>query len=288
MLLISSFCFSILLPISLGYLTIESGHFVYNKEKVFLSGVNTPWVHYARDFGSGAYKSSKQQFEKWLTEVSAAGGNAVRVWVHIDGQWSPKFDAQGFATGEDVKSLIEELGEFLDLAERLNIFVIPCLWNGAVKPQQMLHLYADEAKLDSYLEKVLKPLVTGLKNKKSLGAWEIVNEVEGSVKQNISDPNPCFDTKKLLNSGADWAKSDLTMKQALNFINRHIDAIKTADPKALVTSGSWNERSNLDVCSNCFNYYTDECLKAAGGKPKGVLGIEYGVCKNFYSHKVLL
>jgi hypothetical protein len=47
------------------------------------------------------------------------------------------------------------LGDYLGFAEELNIFVIFCLWNGAVKPQQMLHLYADEAKLDSYLEKVL-------------------------------------------------------------------------------------------------------------------------------------
>jgi mannan endo-1,4-beta-mannosidase len=264
----------VLIPIAFGFLSVENNNLVFNNHTVFLSGANNAWVHYGRDFGSGAYNSSRVQFGKWLTEVSIAGGNAVRVWVHIDGQWSPKFDAQGFATGEDVKSLIEELGEYLDFAEELNIFVIFCLWNGAVKPQQMLHLYADEAKLNSYLEKVLKPLVTGLKNKKSLGAWEIVNEVEGSVKQNISDLNPCFDTKKLLYSGANWAKSDLTMKQALNFINKHIDAIKTADPKVLVTSGSWNERSNLDVCNYCFNYYKDECLEAAGGKPKGVLGID--------------
>jgi mannan endo-1,4-beta-mannosidase len=269
-----SIIFLALIPIAFGFLAVENDNLVFNNHRVFLSGADNPWVHYGRDFGSGAYNSSRVQFEKWLTEMSAAGGNAVRVWVHIDGQWSPKFDAQGFATGEDVTSLIEELGEYLDFAEELNIFVIFCLWNGAVKPQQMLHLYADEAKLDSYLEKVLKPLVTGLKNKKSLGAWEIINEVGGSVKQNISDPNPCFDTKKLLYSGANWAKSDLTMKQALNFINKHVDAIKTADPKALVTSGSWNERSNLDVCNYCFNYYKDECLKAAGGKPKGVLGID--------------
>jgi len=213
--------------------------------------------------------------------MSAAGGNAVRVWVHIDGQWSPKFDAQGFATGEDVNSLVAELGEYLDFAEKMNIFVIFCLWNGAVKPQQMLHLYADEAKLDRYLEKVLKPMVSGLKNKKALAAWEIVNEVAGSVLQNISDPNPCFDTKKLLNSGADWAGSHLTMKHALNFINKHVDAIKTADPKVLVTSGAWSERSNIDVCSYCFNYYKDECLVAGGGKPKGHLDFYQVLLQNF-------
>jgi mannan endo-1,4-beta-mannosidase len=59
-----------------------------------------------------------------LSSISNAGGNALRVWVHIDGQWSPKFNAQGFATGADTQFLINELGDFLDMAEKNNIFVI--------------------------------------------------------------------------------------------------------------------------------------------------------------------
>ena len=31
-----------------GFLSIEKGIFVYNKEKVFLSGTNIAWVHYNR------------------------------------------------------------------------------------------------------------------------------------------------------------------------------------------------------------------------------------------------
>ncbi len=107
-----------------GFLFIENGHFVYNKERVFLSGVNIAWDHYARDFGSGAYNGVKADFEKYLSSISNAGGNALRVWVHIDGQWSPKFNAQGFATGADTQFLINELGDFLDMAEKNNIFVI--------------------------------------------------------------------------------------------------------------------------------------------------------------------
>jgi mannan endo-1,4-beta-mannosidase len=260
-----------LLSIAYGFLEIKGEHFVWGNEKIFLSGVNTPWVHYARDFGSGAYKSSKPTFDKWLAEVAAAGGNAVRVWVHIDGQWSPKFNAQGLATGEDTKSLIDELSEFLTFAEKHSIFVILCLWNGAVKPTHMLHLYSDPAKLEHYIAKVLKPMVAGLKHHKSLAAWEIVNEVEGSVKPGIKDANKCFDTENLVGSGANWANTGLTMKEALRFINLHADAIKETDPKALVTSGAWSERSNTDDCVHCHNYYKNECLHGAGGKPKGVL-----------------
>jgi nicotinamidase-related amidase len=226
--------------------------------------------------GSGAYEKSKGQFEKWFERIASHGGNAVRVWVLVDGQNAPKFDSEGFATGEDTKSLITEIGEYLDSAAKHNIFVILCLWNGAVKPhQQVLDMFSHDDKLERFIEKVLSPLVSGLKDKKALAAWEVINEVGGSVTQDIHDENKCFDTQKLHNSGADWAKSDITMKNALKFINRHIDAIKTADPKVLTTSGAWSERPNLDVCDYCFNYYKDECLIAAGTKTKGVLGKYY-------------
>jgi len=261
-----------LLPSVLCFLRIENGKFIYNNQTVFLSGVNAPWVNYGTDFGSGAYDKSKDQFEKWFQRIASHGGNAVRVWLLVNGENAPKFDDEGFATGEDTQSLIKDIGEYLDSAAKNNIFVILCLWNGAVKPrQEVLDLFSNDEKLERYIEKVLSPLVSGLKDKKALAAWEVINEVGGSVQQNIHDQNKCFDTQKLVSSGANWAGSNITMKNALKFINRHIDAIKTADQKVLTTSGAWNERSNLDVCDYCFNYYKDECVREAGGKQKGVL-----------------
>ena len=56
---------------------------------------------YFSDFGSGAYAQVKPKFEAAINLVAQSGGNAVRVWVHVDGGWSPKWDANGFATGAD-------------------------------------------------------------------------------------------------------------------------------------------------------------------------------------------
>jgi len=206
-----------------------------------------------------------------LVSISKAGGNALRVWVHVDGGWSPKFDAQGFATGADTPSLIKELGQFLDKAAENNIFVILCLWNGAVKPQQMIHLFSDDKKLDSYIEKVLKPLVAGLKDKKALAAYDIINEPEGSVTTGAKDSNPCYDTNILVGTGANWAGSNIPMKNMMKFINIHSDAIKSVDPKALITVGS-GERYITPLCANCREYWSDHCLTTSGGKPKGIIG----------------
>lgn len=213
----------------------------------------------------------RSKYEQAIDEVAKAGGNVIRVWVHIDGQWSPKFDSNGFATGADTNSLIAELGQLLDHAAQKNVFVILCLWNLAVKPQQMIHLYTDGAKLRSYLDKVLKPLANGLKNKPALAAYDIINEPAGSYSQGVADPNPCYDTMILKGSGTDWTASHLHLKDVLRFINLHSDAIKSVDPKALVTVGD-GEQTSTAICGNCREYLSDHCLSQAGGKPKGILG----------------
>ena len=81
-----------------------------------------------------------------------------------------------------------------------------------------------------------------------------------------------------------------------SFINWQAAAIKTADPAALVTVGTWSQYSQTDAFSNTSllhtaqfiykksiaeslmlhfklqgNYYMDACLVAAGGKTLGKL-----------------
>jgi hypothetical protein len=47
--------------------------------EVYLSGVNYAWDNYGFDFGDNRYVSAaKVNYERWLQEVAAAGGNAIR------------------------------------------------------------------------------------------------------------------------------------------------------------------------------------------------------------------
>ena len=113
----------------------------------------------------------------------------------------------------------------------------------------------------------------------ALAAWEIMNEPGSVDPTTVDDTNPCFDTKTVLGaSGAGWAGHHATMKELLAFFNRHAAAIHAADPKALVTVGSWSQRASTDARvgkfgTKFFNYYKDDCLVAAGGHsaPGGAL-----------------
>ncbi|VEN49910.1 unnamed protein product [Callosobruchus maculatus] len=254
-----------------AFLRVQDKKLFYNNDQVFLSGANIAWFNFARDFGSGAYDYVKPRFEQAIDEISNAGGNVIRVWVHIDGQWSPKWDANGFATGEDTPSLINELGQLLDHAAQRNVFVIFTLWDLNVTPRQMLHLYSQPDRLQSYLDKVLKPLVAALKDKPALAAWEVVNEPLASITETQRDINPCFDTTHLKYSGAGWSGTHLLLKDILRFINWHADAIKFVDPKALCTIGGAGEWLTTNVSPVTRDHYTDACLIAAGGRQLGTL-----------------
>lgn len=137
------------------------------------------------------------------------------------------------------------------------------MWNGAVlSNQKAINLFWDTDKLQSFIDNALIPIVTALSNETAIMAWEIINEPEGSV-QIGSDSEACFDTTPLSGSGAGWTGVNLPMRNILQFISMQASAIHTADPKALVTVGTWSEKSATDNWGYR-NYYKDECLNRFG------------------------
>ena len=127
-------------------------------------------------------------------------------------------------------------------------------------------LFNDDAKIQSWINNALIPMVQGLKGIPSVAGWEIFNEPEGGLNVGY-DPEPCFDSTKLGPAGAGWNPGGkfLTMKQILKITNWASAAIHSIDPEALVTVGSWSELSQINS-GGYKNFYTDECLLKAGGK----------------------
>ncbi|XP_046463073.1 mannan endo-1,4-beta-mannosidase-like isoform X1 [Daphnia pulex] len=260
--------------LSVGRLTTSGRDFLYNGQRVFLSGANIAWYSYGYDFGNGVYQSDvKETLETWLTMIANSGGNSVRQWVHVEGQNTPAYDSNGYVTGPDrTGTIIDDMRSFLDFAQSQNILVIFVLWNGAVlENQNTINLFYDDAKLQSYIDNALKPMVAALGDHPALAAWEIMNEPEGAILLNQASDNPCFDTTPLANTDASWTGLTIPMENNLKFVNWQTHAIKEANSASLVTLGSWSEHAQSDAYEQSRNYYTDACLLAAGGRSLGTL-----------------
>ncbi|XP_059147585.1 mannan endo-1,4-beta-mannosidase-like [Physella acuta] len=255
-------------------LKVEGTHFTYNGQRIFLSGGNLPWISYAYDFGEGQWQYRKNQLADQLKKLHEAGGNSMRLWIHIQGETTPAFDSNGFVTGLDTKgTFINDFIDLLNLAQSYNILLTPTLWNGAVNQDnhnRLDGLVKDPAKLQSYIDKALTPWAQAVKGHPALGSWDIMNECEGMLNTDVSDPDPCFDVTPLKNSGAGWAGKKYSYREFLRFYNWQAAAIKAVDPEYLISVGVSNPRFNTDSFGNV-DHYSDSCLVKAGGKPEGVM-----------------
>merc|ERR1711936_686578 len=77
--------------------------------------------------------------------------------------------------------------------------------------------------------------------------------------------------------GPGWSGADIPMKNILHLHNWVADKIHSLDPKALVSTGSWNSLASTNVKGDDpvhkagFNHYSDGCLYEAGGRNKGIM-----------------
>jgi hypothetical protein len=58
---------------------------------IFSTGMNLAWMDFGNDMGA----FDERTFTKVLDDISQAGGNTLRWWLHANGKYSPEFDAGG-------------------------------------------------------------------------------------------------------------------------------------------------------------------------------------------------
>lgn len=276
-------------------LAVSGSGFTLRGNPVFLSGANLAWLDYGNDFGNKQSNGVACALQQAVRNVTDSGGNTIRIWLFVEGDNIPAFDDKEsgrVVATDNAGTLTADIELLLDYAASQNVFVNLCLWNGAVLRQQhTIDLIRDVQgdRVTSLLNTVITPLATAFKGHPGLGAWEIFNELEGSLEL-VSDTNePCYDTKSVLGStGAGWAGSHFTMQQALRFVGLQAAAIHKADPDALVTSGAWSEHSVADFPSyqgqGYRNYYSDRCLSLASGQPLMVARLDFVQIHSYPKH----
>ncbi|XP_012942702.1 mannan endo-1,4-beta-mannosidase isoform X2 [Aplysia californica] len=246
-------------------LYIEDKKFMYNGVHVFLSGGNLPWINYAHDFGDGQWVRVRDQVSEQMRLLHDAGGNSMRLWIHIQGETTPAFNEAGYVTAMDrLGTFLSDFKDMLNLAQRHS-------WPAGrthSRPRQASELPGRCADPSGQAGQ-RSPGSRGLGHHQRARGNDHSCEVEPGTLLRHSRPH-------LLGDGLGWQEillqGDTTGISIFpcSFINWQADAIKSADPAALVTVGVFKPNS----CTDSFwlvNHYSDTCLVAAGGRPLGTL-----------------
>jgi len=264
------------------YLRVKDDHLEYAGQKVFLSGTNAAWIEYGRDFGLDGWEEHGDLWREELNRIAEAGGNTVRTWVHIEGEFSPLYDKYGYVVATDGSgSLVNDLKAFLDECQKRNLFMVLVLFNGAkMRTKETINMIKNEVRLQSYLDNALVPMILGLRDHPSLAAWEVMNEPEGATPPGQTNNEPCFDLTHLdwsKSRGPGWSGANISIKDILKLHNWVSHTIHSYDTKALVMAGSWQHLATTfgpgedPVHKFAFNHYMDECLVKAGGYELGIM-----------------
>jgi hypothetical protein len=224
-----------------------------NGQPLFISGMNIAWHNFARDVGDAAISGSSMA--NYIKQISGAGGNALRWWLHTDAQVDPKMNDNGQVTGIGTNT-INNMRTVLDTAYKYGVVVSMCLFSfdllqndGNKTDAQMERNYkflTEPANLDSYITNALRPILDAVGSHPAILCWEVFNEPEGMSTEH------------------GWATRKIAHSNIMRFTNKIAGEVHRRTKK--MASTGIHEYSSGEL-----SRYTDAKLKAAGNDNDGYL-----------------
>jgi len=231
----------------------DGNRLVINGNRVFISGMNIAWNRFANDVGD--QNVDINAFNSYFSQIKAAGGNAVRWWLHTDGQNDPKFNSNnnGQVTGLGSKT-ISNVQQVLDAAYNQGVVVSLCLFSfdllqndnnkSADQMSRNKKFLTEPANLDTYIQNALRPMLDAVGSHPAIMCWEVFNEPEGMATTG-------------------WATEKIDHSHILRFTNKIAGEVHRSTKK-MASTGIHNFLQYTDK-------YSDAKLKAAGGDNDGYL-----------------
>jgi uncharacterized repeat protein (TIGR02543 family) len=226
-------------------------------KKIFVSGMNLAWIHYANDVVSFSSADSTS-LEKAMKDVHDSGGNAMRIWLSTDGTKDPVF-ANGLVSGPSTQT-IANIQKMLKIAKHNNLVLILSLMShnwmntanlSASEITRNKAMLQTDAGIAAYVDNYVVPVTKAIGVDPNILCWEVFNEPEGMVQ------------------GWEGLSPGITMANVQMVVNRVAAAIHRNVPGVLVSNGAVVMSYTSSVGGT--NYYTDAALKSVGGDSLGYL-----------------